>query len=172
MIPYLFLLCGPAGVGKSTWLKNKFSENWDKTHSAIVSRDEIRFHLLEKEGLTKKDYFKKEKETEVIFYSTIAAALDAGDDVYADATHLTKKSRAKTIREVTKYSKNKKFAVICLDFWCENMRDICYIRNHGRTGLALVPDEVVIKQCEIYERPTKNEDKIDLVFRIEEEKNE
>lgn len=172
MIPFLFLLCGPAGVGKSTWLKKKFSENWDKSHSVIVSRDEIRFYLLEKEGLTKKDYFKKEKETEAIFYSTIAAELDAGNDVYADATHLTKKSRAKTIREVMKYSKNKKFTVLCLDFWCENMKDICYIRNHGRTGLALVPDEVVIKQCEIYERPSTNEDKITFVFPIEEEKKE
>ena len=37
----LFILCGPAGVGKSTWLKHTFDTNWDKSKSVIVSRDAI-----------------------------------------------------------------------------------------------------------------------------------
>ena len=52
----LYIMCGPAGCGKSTFLNNcatKISEG-----CAIVSRDEIRFNML-KDDMS---YFAKEKE--------------------------------------------------------------------------------------------------------------
>ena len=52
----LYIMCGPAGCGKSTFLNNcatKISEG-----CAIVSRDEIRVNML-KDDMS---YFAKEKE--------------------------------------------------------------------------------------------------------------
>ena len=161
----LFILCGPAGVGKSTWLKHTFDTNWNKSKSVIVSRDAIRFHELEIAGITdNKHYFSKENVVYAKYTATIAAELLAGNDVYADSTNLTKKSREKLIRAIERRVKN--FDVIALDFWREDLKQRCYLQNKQRNGFALVPDSVVAQQCEQYERPSISEYKINFVFPI------
>lgn len=162
----LFVLCGPAGIGKSTWLANTFMQNWDKSKSVIVSRDAIRFAELTTAGLGQKDYFKKENVVFAKYTATIAKELEAGNDVYADSTCLTKKSREKLIRTVQRQTR-KPFNVIALDFYREDMRERCYIQNKQRSGLALVPDSVVMQQCDNYERPTPAEYKIDFVYPVD-----
>ena len=107
----LFLLCGPSGIGKSTWLKNTFSEKWDKSRSVIVSRDEIRFYELRKDNLGSEHYFDKEPIVFSTFLATIASELMCGNDVYADATHLTPASRSKVIKGVEKICKRKKMTL-------------------------------------------------------------
>ena len=165
-MPTLFIMCGPAGSGKSTWLKKVFSQNWDKSKSAIVSRDEIRFAELTAAGLGVKDYFKKETIVYAKYTATIAAELNAGNDVYADSTNLSKKAREKLIRTVERQV-HKPFNVIAFDFYREDMRQRCYLQNKQRTGFALVPDGAVAKQCDEYERPSTAEYKIDFVYPID-----
>lgn len=165
-MPTLFILCGPAGSGKSTWLANVFMQNWDKSMSVIVSRDAIRFAELTAAGLDKKDYFKKENIVYAKYTAVIAKELAAGNDVYADSTCLTKKSREKLIRTVERQTRTP-FNVIALDFYREDMKIRCYNQNRQRSGLALVPDAVVEQQCDNYERPTTAEYKICQVFPID-----
>lgn len=164
MINTLFLLCGPSGVGKSTWLKNTFLENWDKSKSVIVSRDEIRFYELRKDNLDSEHYFDKEPIVFATFLATIASELLCGNDVYADATHLTPASRSKVIKGVEKICKEKNpdfdFHVVALDFSHRDMEKHCLYNNSLRTGLARVPEEAIKNQCRIYKKPTTDEYKI------------
>ena len=89
----LYIMCGPAGCGKSTFLNNcatKISEG-----CAIVSRDEIRFNML-KDDMS---YFAKEKEVFAKFTATIASELQYAD-VFADSTCINEASRKKLITAV------------------------------------------------------------------------
>ena len=81
----LYIVCGTPGSGKSTFLREMTDE-----YDVIISRDEIRFSIL-RPG---EEYFSHEKEVYRRFLNDIAKYLKLGYDVYADATHLTQKSRS------------------------------------------------------------------------------
>lgn len=82
----LYICCGVPGSGKTTFLNEMAEEN-----EKVVSRDNIRFALLN-EG---ENYFKHENKVFNLFTETITKYINAGINVYADATHLTQQSRYK-----------------------------------------------------------------------------
>ena len=45
-MPILYMLCGPSGAGKSTWAR-KFIEDHAENDIRYVSRDEIRFSIIQ-----------------------------------------------------------------------------------------------------------------------------
>ena len=95
------ILCGIPGVGKSTWASKevKFLEA-DGYTTAIISRDAIRFALLEERGGD--DYFAYEDEVFDKFIHDINEAIALGIDyVFVDATHINFRSRMKTLRRLT-----------------------------------------------------------------------
>ena len=75
----VFIMCGPAGSGKSTWLIKQMKPKTD----ICISRDNIRFGLL-KEG---EDYFAHENDVKEIFYNSIANNTSASywENIYIDA---------------------------------------------------------------------------------------
>ena len=124
----LWILVGIPGSGKSTWAK-KFAK--DK-NIFIVSRDEIRFSLLEPGD----EYFAKEKRVWNEYVKRIQFFLGVGD-VIADATHLNEKSREKLLAalDLTYVHVNTVYFDIPLE--------ICLKRNEQREGLAKVPPETI-----------------------------
>lgn len=105
-----------------------------KDTDAYISRDEIRFSLLE----DKDDYFSKEKEVFRTFYTNINSAIDKYDRIFADATHLDALSRAKILNQINK-NNLKEINVIFLN---TNL-DECIKRNANREGRSVVPEEVI-----------------------------
>lgn len=145
----LYVCCGPAGIGKSTWLRtnaNKISEG-----CAIVSRDEIRFDLVK----PNEPYFSRENEVLAIFLATIAKTLEH-TDVFVDATNTTVSSRHKLFLGINKYAECS-YEKIALDFYKNNMLDICLTQNSCRTGRERVPDDVVERMVGQYQRPSTKE---------------
>ena len=130
----LYISCGVPGSGKSTFLKTHKNPNEE-----IISRDDIRFSLL-KEG---EDYFSHEKEVFDIFVSKITQLINAGTNVYADATHLNSASRAKLTDAL-------------LDAGCQPADvqailfdvpiDICLKRNENRKGTKTYVPRGVIRR--------------------------
>ena len=148
----LYLMCGPAGSGKTTYVSKRIiADNIRCCHHS--SRDLIRFGLVKEN----EDYFSKEDEVFELFCKDIDETLhsDIYDCVYADATHLTAKARAKTLDKIN--LKNVDIIPIFLDTsHKETLR-----RNAERTGRRFVPETVVSKMHQSARVPTFGENKYD-----------
>lgn len=144
----LYIMCGPAGCGKSTFLSN--CANKISVGCAVVSRDEIRFNMLDNDD----SYFAKEKKVFTKFTSTIASALSYSD-VFADSTCINEDSRKKLITGVKKY--NKDFDIVALFFYNDNILDRCLTQNARRGGRAHVPDDAIVRMCADFTVPKKSE---------------
>lgn len=122
----LYVMCGTPGSGKSTFAKS-FVRNNNTIH---VSRDEIRFSLLE-EG---DSYFAHEDEVTDIFWHTINKNLAAGVNVIADQTSLNFRSRLYLLDHIT---------VPCTKFaiYMDVPFSVCKQRNAQRKGLTCVPED-------------------------------
>lgn len=144
MKKHLYLMMGVPGSGKSTYAKNIL-----KYGDIYISRDEIRYSLLTDED----DYFAKENEVIKTFIESIDKSLELEEyhgDVYADATHLSRKGRAQVLSQL----KNKdKVSVIYLDI----PLNIILKRNAQRTGRALVPENVIRRMYNSIQLPTRAE---------------
>jgi predicted kinase len=140
----LVLMMGVPGSGKSTYARNIL-----KYGDIYVSRDEIRYSMLTDED----DYFAKENEVIKTFIQYIDEALidtQYQGKVYADATHLSPKSRAQVLNQL----KNKnKVSVIYLDV----PLNVVLARNAQREGRALVPENVIRRMYKSIILPTKAE---------------
>ena len=140
----LVLMMGVPGSGKSTYARNVL-----KYGDIYISRDEIRYSILTDED----DYFAKENEVIKTFIQYIDEALidtQYQGKVYADATHLSPKSRAQVLNQL----KNKnKVSVIYLDV----PLNIILARNAQREGRALVPENVIRRMYKSIILPTKAE---------------
>lgn len=139
----LHLMCGPSGAGKSYYINKTFA---NCKYVTIVSRDEIRFSLLQ----AGEDYFAHEKEVFKIFVEQIQRGLLAGD-VVADATHLNEKSRNKLLDKLVL----DRVEIFCYNFI--NPKELAKKRNQLRTGLACVPDYVIDEQYKCWAPATHNE---------------
>lgn len=152
----LYLMCGPAGTGKSTYVSKKIiSEDKFCHHS---SRDTIHFGLL-KEG---EHYFAREDEVFDLFCEDINETLhsDLYDCVFADATHLTAKSRQKTLDKLD--LKNINIVPVFMEVpYVETLR-----RNSERTGRKFVPEKVITNMFQTYTIPTFGENKYDYAYII------
>lgn len=140
----LYLLIGPAGAGKTTWVRN----NAKAGTSAHISRDRIRFSMVDKDEY----YFSREDEVYTKFVDTICEALSSSwvDEVYADATHLSKKSRERLIRKIDRNS--------CIDFdliavVVKPSISQCLEQNAQRTGREYVPESVITKMYTTFQHP-------------------
>lgn len=135
----LYLMMGTPGSGKSTFITDHLNgEIW-------VSRDHIRFALVKED----EEYFSKEKEVFREFVKEINTALDNGNDVFADATHLNRASRNKLLRAI-----NPKETPIIEVIWIKTPLSECITRNDNRKGTrAFVPRSVIRRMFNQIEKP-------------------
>lgn len=140
--PTLYILCGPAGCGKSTWA-HKYMEAHPEVR--YVSRDEIRFNLVKQD----EHYFSHEKQVFSKFSGTIAQTLIDGFDVIADATHLNMTSRKKLTNAIDRHF--TKYDIIYVVF--NVPLTTCITRNAKRSGRTNVPNEVIENMYEQFRAP-------------------
>ena len=155
----LWILVGIPGSGKSTWAKREANKETD----IIISRDEIRFSLLNEND----EYFSKEKLVWKTFIKEIQKAIDENkENIFIDATHLNRINRDKVQNALNIPDHYNVYAACFI-----TPLDVCLERNAGRTGRAFVPEEV-IRDMKIhqYTIPCANEEFTD-VFLIDENLN-
>ena len=152
------VLCGPAGVGKSTWAIKQMKPETD----IMISRDNIRFMWL-KEG---EDYFAHEDKVRNIFFGAIRNNTFVSKDfdtVFIDATHLTPKSRRLTMNHIAPDTYK-----IAVSF--EAPVEVAIERNAHREGRALVPESVIKNMHRSFQEPKLNEG-FDEIWHIDAEGN-
>ena len=155
--PTLYISCGVPGSGKSTFLKKNKKEN-----EIIVSRDDIRFSIL-KEG---EEYFSHEDEVYDKYINMIVRNLEAGNNVYADATHLNERSRNKTYNAV-RNSTNVEFTTEVIYF--DVPVAICLKRNEQRKGTkTYVPRGIIRRMASTYTIPEVTEN-FKKIWKVDEE---
>ena len=130
----LFLMMGIPGSGKSTFVRKR-RDIFD--NPIVVSRDKIRFSLLE-EG---DEYFSKEDEVLKEFTKQIVESLShpMGDTI-VDATHLNGGSRRKILNLITRAGGSYDEVRV---IWLRTPLDIALKRNAKRTGRAFVPEDAI-----------------------------
>lgn len=153
-MPKLYIMCGPSGVGKTTWAHNFINENLDMRY---VSRDEVRYSMIKDD----EEYFSHEKEVFKEFVAIITEALIDGFDVIADATHLNEFSRRKLTQAIDMRFTDYEiiYVVVSLGY------DECAKRNASREGRARVPETALKNMYRDFRFPSKNEDEriIDII---------
>ena len=150
----LYIMCGPAGSGKTTWIR----EHATPGTSAHISRDRIRFCIVKEDEY----YFSKEDEVYEEFIRQIAHAFEIPwvDEVYADATHLTSKSRHKLVLAVEKYFLNFDLIAIVVKPELEQ----CLAQNAQRTGRECVPETVIRNMYTSYQSPLQDNLRYDMII--------
>ena len=138
----LIMMIGVPGAGKSTWIKDHFP------NIIPVSRDAIRFELLDERG---GDYFDYEDEVFDKFIAQIIGGLVGEDITIADATHLNKKSRAKVLNEVRKYA--DEIEVV----WIDTDIETAFAQNDQREGRAWVKHGIIRRMWFTLEEPEFDE---------------
>lgn len=135
--PTLWVMCGLSGSGKST-VATQIAEN--NENAVIVSSDAIREELTG-------NYENQEHNEEVfkIFHDRIRKNLENKNNVVADATNLTMKSRRAILMKVNGLDINKTCLIIPKPF--EQCKEDNLHRKHP------VPDDVLDKQIKRFQIP-------------------
>lgn len=129
-----------------------------------ISRDEIRFRLLEDGD----DYFAKEGQVKKTFFDRILFCFLNWEHcyVFADATFLTKKARLYFLHYLKKLL-NDMPAVRAVTF--DVSLDTCLSQNNLRTGRERVPEAAVTKMWNSYIFPTEKEYPYERILVIKDE---
>ena len=143
----LFITIGCPGSGKSTWIRN--NETLFGDNSFIVSRDSIRFSFLG----TEDGYFKHEKEVYKYLINTVKTALSDCESVIIDATHINKASRQKLFKHLGEHLENVQVNALVFERDIETL----LANNSNRTGREFVPEDVIQRFFNSYEKPTFDE---------------
>ena len=143
----MYVVIGAPGCGKSTYIQNHLKEN-----ELVISRDKIRFGMLNDND----EYFSKEKEVYNEFIKQIDAAIEAQTDVWVDQTSLNTSARNKL------FSRLKKKPDEIIGIYFNVPLNIVLQRNAQRTGRALVPEDAVINMFNALTKPTFEEGFTDI----------
>ena len=147
-------MCAPSGSGKSTAAQKL----WHIHGGHYISRDEVRFSMITDED----EYFAKEDEVFDGFIKMIRGAINSGENVYIDATHLTPKARHKTM--VRLQSGNYQTIAVGVEVPLETALE----RNAKREGRSCVPETVIRNMYRSYSRPRLEENWFDEIWVIDE----
>jgi len=150
--PTVYVMCGVPGSGKTYFCKNVLM-NHPWRHRVYISSDDIRKEICG-------DASDQSKNSEVfdIFYDRARQAIQEGNDVILDATHLTKKIR----NECRKHFKDLdcKFIAVQMMTTTEKAVD----RNKDRD--RVVPDYAMRRMAKMYQ-PVEDDENFDYIWKVD-----
>ena len=147
----LYLMCGPAGSGKSTWIRKQIASTDKKC--LHISRDVVRAEFLKDED---KNIFAYEDDVFDEFCRRIETAIEdetGPDYIFADATHLSEKARNKVLDRLNLTNVN----IFPVAFRLPLTTILAQNENRKGQLRAYVPRSVIRRMYSQYQPPTNNE---------------
>lgn len=143
----LIFICGPAGIGKSSFCRS-YGAKHPEENVQIISSDEIR-----KEVCGSYRNFPPNHDLTPIYLAMCQRAkalLETGKPVtvFLDTTMLTDERRSFFLHNIPPYPETDLYLLKLHDY------SICFQRNKKRIKEKWVPDEVIQSMIEGYEDPT------------------
>ena len=150
----VFLMSGPPASGKSTFVQ----QNMNPATDVWCSRDQVRFSMVSEN----EEYFAREHEVFDTWINMINQALANPniENIFADATHLNKASRLKTLNHL-----NLENAQVIPVVMRTNL-STCLKRNQKRQGRECVPNAVIRRMFNTRTNPTQSEFKYSNVIYV------
>lgn len=150
----VFILCGPPGSGKSTWVRERMTskDEW-------ISRDNVRFSIVGED----EEYFSHEEEVFDTFINYINQTLENPniEYIFVDATHINYRSRHKTISRI-RMNNVEELNCVCFT----TPLAVCLDRNGKRHGREKVPDAAVANMFNRFDYPIEKE-KFNHVYTVD-----
>lgn len=148
----LYILVGPPGSGKTTWIEKEFQEG-----CFIVSSDNIIQDVADAEGKTYNEVFPKYiKAADALMWKDFDSLVEGGyDPVVVDRTNMSVGSRAKFFDRLKQWHKGHQYAIHAVVF--PKPEDGEYERRlNGRPGKT-IPREVINRMLASFQMPTVEE---------------
>ena len=106
----IYVLVGPPGIGKSTWVKNNVENPY------IISRDDLVDFIRKPLNIKYDDMFSKKaddlnKEINKLLKKRFAEAADSNQDVVVDMTNMNSQSRKNALNSIQNSENFEKIAV-------------------------------------------------------------
>ena len=152
--PYLIVMCGLPGSGKSTFARNSITiDNGEEVYKPkIYSSDKIRKEIYHKSKITK-------TENKMLFaeiHERLKLELLSGRDIIFDATSINCKSRGELLTAL----KDVDYLPVCI--YIDAPFSICLQNNLGRTPKKRVPTYVIENMARVKEAPKYEEGFYDI----------
>ena len=147
----LFLMCGPAGCGKTTWVKKEIAQA--KVPCVHISRDAVRAQFWKDDS---DDYFAYEDQVFAEFCRQIKEVLqevNPAEAIFVDATHLSEKARNKVLNTLD--LTNVELNAVSFEVPLEQVLAQNELRKDQ--GRAYVPRSVIRRMYDSYRPPTNKE---------------
>jgi predicted kinase len=150
--PVVYMLIGPPGIGKSTYIKEMLLPNGEYT---VVSTDNLLEEKGKKIGLSYNEAFNEFnfKEIEKEFFINLKIAINERQDIVVDRTNMSKKGRR---RVLNLFPKDYLKIGILFDFSNRAKLDTQLNKRLSETGKH-ISKKTVDRMIESYKEPTLEE---------------
>ena len=148
MTPYLIIMCGPPGTGKTTKAQEVFERVTARGFSAeVVSKDDIRLKYLTKED----DYWAYEDKVMRDYKARLLYSLMSNDYTIADASHLLEQQRQELINYLHQHCGY--FFITIIAAAVKTPMKLAIERDAAREGRRKVGAAMIKQMYEIFEIP-------------------
>lgn len=150
MTKNMYILIGPPGSGKTTWVEKEF-----QGECFVVSSDKIIEEIAAEKNQTYNEVFHYAKVAEAMMWQEFDKAIEIGHNpIVVDRTNMSVGARARFFNRLKQWHKGHQYAIHAVVF--PKPEDAEHERRLNRPGKT-IPPEVISRMLASFKLPTAGE---------------